>query len=160
MISKIKAQPPCISATFCMSNPHGIFYVSYLNLIEGGESFSGRSPVLKMIGNFESTSEASLLVPSGLISEDFHAEVLLRQIEPSSLLVYPNPASNEIIVNSFSGEDCRPCIFTMYDIYGKLILSKPLSMSQTSIALDFIPGLYYFKMQSLYNEVSGKLILQ
>ena len=138
----------------------GIFYVSYLNLIEGGESFSGRSPILKMIGNFESTSEASPLIPSGLITEYFHSEILLRQIESSSLLVYPNPASNEIIVYSFSGEDSSPCIFTMYDIYGNLILSKPISMRQTSIALDFIPGLYYYKMQSLYNEVSGKLLIQ
>jgi hypothetical protein len=137
----------------------GIFYVSYLNLIEGGESFSGKGPILKMKGNFESTSAPSPMIPSGLIARDIHTDILLKKVETSNLLVYPNPASTEVTIEINARDMKGEIQFFLFNNIGNSVIYKPLEIGLNTIDLNLIPGFYYYKIQNYSKEYEGKLVI-
>jgi hypothetical protein len=71
--------------------------------------------------------------------------------------VYPNPTNGNLMVNS----NCKDCIFEVYDIVGKKVMSQKLNEIETKIELNSLnAGTYLYRiMQNGISIKSDKLIL-
>jgi aminopeptidase N len=71
--------------------------------------------------------------------------------------VYPNPADNLITVKSEGS-----FTFTLYDVTGKLILTKKCNTFENIDVSRLISGMYFYQMnsQTLSNIKSGKLVIK
>lgn len=57
--------------------------------------------------------------------------------------VYPNPTNGNLMVNS----GCKNCIFEIYDLIGKKVLSQKLSDNETKVDLNSLNnGTYLYKI--------------
>ncbi len=57
--------------------------------------------------------------------------------------VYPNPTNGSLMVNS----GCKNCIFEVYDVIGKKVLSQRLSENETKVDLNSLNnGTYLYKI--------------
>ncbi|MEO8761429.1 MAG: M1 family aminopeptidase [Bacteroidia bacterium] len=71
--------------------------------------------------------------------------------------VYPNPANNLITVKSEGN-----FTFTLYDVTGKLILTKKCNISETIDVSRFAGGMYFYQVnsQALSAIKTGKLVIR
>ena len=65
--------------------------------------------------------------------------------------VYPNPTNGSLIVNS----GCKNCIFEVYDIAGKKVLSQKLNENETKVELSSLNSGTY-----LYNIIQDGVVLK
>lgn len=74
-------------------------------------------------------------------------------------LIYPNPASDFIIVET-PNSDCNEYIINIYNILGKLILSKKMSQNQQKLHIgDLDSGIYSIEVKSKEETKKQKLII-
>ena len=71
--------------------------------------------------------------------------------------VYPNPSNGTLMVNS----NCKDCIFEVYDVVGKKVMSQKLNENETKVDLNSLnSGTYLYRiMQSGVLLKADKLIL-
>ncbi|MBK7666725.1 MAG: T9SS type A sorting domain-containing protein [Sphingobacteriaceae bacterium] len=64
-------------------------------------------------------------------------------VESTMPTVYPNPTNGSLVVNS----GCKNCIFEVYDIIGKKVLSQKLNENETKVELNSLNnGTYLYKI--------------
>ncbi len=97
------------------------------------------------------------------ISATFKQSVDNSYIEPADLTLklYPNPITNGVLTveipESFGGVGVHTDIITIYNVSGKLMLSKPANRPKTRINISHLPnGTYIVKI----GEVSAKIVKQ
>ncbi len=71
--------------------------------------------------------------------------------------VYPNPANNKLTV---SGQG--DLLFSLYDISGKLVMSKAVKQQETLDVSSFAEGMYFYRVSTDKQQVlrTGKLVIQ
>ena len=76
--------------------------------------------------------------------------------ENTELLVYPNPASNElfIIATGFSN-----VIIKLYNTLGELVFEKVVSSNQSISLLNLPNGIYTYKLYNNSNEVKAEKLI-
>ncbi|MEP6645851.1 MAG: T9SS type A sorting domain-containing protein, partial [Saprospiraceae bacterium] len=147
------------NTTFKTKYKDGIFYVCYVSLVPDGESFAQESTFLTLEGDFKTFSTGETNYPNSLVSNEYHSQIQIQERLSPLQLVYPNPASRQIVVQLIAGDEDNNERFYLYDLCGKTVLTKNLTKKQSKIDLDLVPGLYYYKIQSYKSESSGKLII-
>ncbi len=65
--------------------------------------------------------------------------------QPCQLMVFPNPAINEIIINTQSPE-----LITIYDVQGNKILQKKYLPNQKMDLTQLVPGIYYIEVNNTH----------
>ena len=81
---------------------------------------------------------------------------LLNDNISSSFKVFPNPASNELKVNSNSEKN----YISFYDITGKLLFSKEFSLSSISINIsDLSKGIYILRIENELGLFNKKILI-
>ena len=75
----------------------------------------------------------------------------------NELIVYPNPFSKTLTLqvneNNINSE------FILYDVLGKTIIQKKINQTSTSIEVNVIPGIYFYKFTNSAGSLqTGKLI--
>ena len=79
-------------------------------------------------------------VPDSNENARFASKTDTKEILPH---VYPNPTNGGIIVNS----GCKNCIFEVYDVIGKKVLSQKLNENETKVDLNSLNnGTYLYKI--------------
>ena len=74
----------------------------------------------------------------------------------SSFKVFPNPASNELKVNSNSEKN----YISFYDITGKLLFSKEFNLSSISINIsDLSKGIYILRIENELGLFNKKILI-
>lgn len=77
----------------------------------------------------------------------------------SSLRVYPNPATERILIES--DQSLESASFELYDIQGKKILTRVLSGSTNSIPISTVArGSYYFRIVKGQSCQSGRVVIR
>ena len=81
----------------------------------------------------------------------------LEEGNSNTFKVFPNPANDEV---SFFGEFDQNLIVEIYDMNGKLILSRHLDEGKKINTEELIPGVYQIRGTSDLFSYSEKLIIQ
>jgi aminopeptidase N len=77
--------------------------------------------------------------------------------ENSDFKIYPNPASNFIIVELPENN----CQLNILDVYGRTVLQKNLSTKNESLNLDLASGIYFYRILNKEQNIgNGKIIIQ
>lgn len=72
----------------------------------------------------------------------------LQSISATDMNVYPNPAQNSLNINVMNG-DIQNAAYTVYDIYGRIMLTDVLNNAHTIINIESLPaGQYILKVSS------------
>lgn len=89
---------------------------------------------------------------------DLDLDASFNEIEKLDLLVYPNPASAEILVNgNFNGT----AAVWLYDLSGKMVLNYSSVHNDERMSVsDLKNGLYIYVVRSAERQASGKLLVQ
>ena len=74
---------------------------------------------------------------------------------PSSIIIYPNPASNSIAISNIS----QKTTLQIYDIIGKLILEKEIYENVIFETNHLIQGIYMFVFENNKNKTYRKVII-
>jgi hypothetical protein len=69
--------------------------------------------------------------------------------------VYPNPANDLIVVKSEGN-----FTFTLYDVTGKLVLTKKCSTTESIDVSRFAGGMYFYQINASAGIKSGKLVIR
>ena len=96
------------------------------------------------LGEFMTTiQEASIILEQGFLHHellDQSTSLELVKVNPGSLLAYPNPASNHLIIE----HDLRgPTELRLWDPYGRLIHKTSLNQRKHLIAINHLPSQIY-----------------
>jgi hypothetical protein len=84
---------------------------------------------------------------------------VLNPIGIDEVLLFPNPASNEINIYR-TNSDAKTSSLLIYDLRGKLILETEIPNQLTSINTSkFIDGMYYFHYISSAFKITKKVII-
>lgn len=77
---------------------------------------------------------------------------------PINISVYPNPSNGNLLVNS----NVKDCIFEIYDVIGKKIMSQKLNETETKVDVSSLNnGTYLYKIMQNNNLIKAdKLILK
>ncbi|RLD61721.1 MAG: hypothetical protein DRJ01_07420 [Bacteroidetes bacterium] len=83
-----------------------------------------------------------------------------KVVEPKNYVLFPNPTTNSFNINLSPASKAKQ--IELYDIAGKLILSKQLTSSQTKINISCLTkGIYIYRIKNKENIIdTGKLIKQ
>ena len=160
-------------------NPTPTIY-SYPNLVNDGISvdryeYSNGNPqsdvwFYKMNG----AGHTVLYQPANDISETYEIWLFLRRhrlgasgiIDPidfsHKILVYPNPAHEEITIVSQACLQTKNAVVTVYNIQGQLIMQQALFHEKTEVDLHGLTkGLYYYHLSNKKGEIiNGKFVKQ
>ncbi|ESU24936.1 hypothetical protein FEDK69T_04930 [Flavobacterium enshiense DK69] len=79
-----------------------------------------------------------------------------KSISDNSIIIYPNPSSNEIQVNTI--EKIRDLPYTVYDQSGKAVLKGKLNENQTTITIGSLSKGIYILSIGDNNEINRKII--
>lgn len=82
-----------------------------------------------------------------------------NSVESNSFLIYPNPTSNSLHINS--SESLLNPLFELYDVKGSKILSNPFKLTEPIDVSDLQPSMYIYNVKD-GSEVkqSGKVIIE
>ena len=82
-----------------------------------------------------------------------------NSIETNSFLIYPNPTSNTLQINS--SEYLKTPIFEIYDVKGSKVLSSPFKLTEPIDVSDLQPSMYIYNIKD-GSEVkqSGKVLIE
>jgi hypothetical protein len=80
-------------------------------------------------------------------------EIDQYETDNSQIYVYPNPAFDHLTIEGFTDQT----IAQMYDISGKLLLSKQLNTNQIDIS-SLAKGLYFIKLSTVEGSVVRKFV--
>ncbi len=131
----INSKSNIISIDFSKNASSGDFIVT--GMINGGEAFESMLPV-KVESGFSNNNGKS----SGTISEN------------ETIEVFPNPANEVINVSSASG--LKRIVVT--NSTGQIVYNEEISGNNSQVNVsDFIPGIYFIKIETQYNTVVKKV---
>jgi len=155
---------------------HAIYEKAYTITIEGGyadsEAFSGANitirademPVNYIFDHWETTTEGliikdiySSITSFTMPSSDVYIKGVFKNVsglnnpDEEKIFVYPNPATDKIIVSGFENTN-----FEIYDMSGRLVL-KGTNDSNSPISIaQLIKGFYTIKVGSQYAKIIKK----
>jgi alpha-glucosidase (family GH31 glycosyl hydrolase) len=80
----------------------------------------------------------------------------------SKVVVYPNPATNEIRLSGLEFNGSTPYEFTLFDAVGRALIKTNLSSSQSVVAVGEIEnGIYFYTItHPTFGKVSGNVTIQ
>jgi serine protease AprX len=85
--------------------------------------------------------------------------MLVDEVEPRQLLVYPNPAAK--VVTIVLPNNILTATITMFNSLGQLVLQQEITQGQGQISLqDLAAGMYIYRIEGAGESRSGKLIKQ
>ncbi|WP_299224674.1 T9SS type A sorting domain-containing protein [uncultured Psychroserpens sp.] len=94
-------------------------------------------------------------------SEFIEDALSVSEFEITNFEIYPNPANDVITVKLNEGTQNIDVSLGIYDIQGKLILSRSLSEIQTDLNIsNFQSGMYFVKLNTGHKEWIKKLIIE
>jgi hypothetical protein len=71
--------------------------------------------------------------------------------------VYPNPSSGQFTISSLKVPVNE---VNVYDVYGKLVLSKAVNKKQETVSLKTASGIYFLRLKTNEGVVSKKIVIQ
>ncbi|MCX6245517.1 MAG: T9SS type A sorting domain-containing protein [Bacteroidetes bacterium] len=88
-------------------------------------------------------------IPFGIVNRD----------QPESFRVYPNPATDKVILDLPASADLNQTETDIYNAQGKMLLQKPLLKKRTELDLGDLPdGIYFVKVRSGESNMTAKFI--
>lgn len=86
--------------------------------------------------------------------------ILVPEFEQAAWRVYPNPTTG--VVRVASGNDvAEPVVCTVYDLYGKMLLSNQLDASQSTLDLSALAkGMYIVRVSQNGNIVANEKVMK
>ncbi len=99
--------------------------------------------------------------PESIISSDQKPERIEKDLNTSlTMSVYPNPASTGYVTIKTNGDESPKELF-VYDLNGKVLISKTVSESQTELQIDHLkPGMYLIRLTNGFDSRTERLIIQ
>jgi len=86
-------------------------------------------------------------------------EALVNSVGNKKILIYPNPTHNQLFVEIIGYDNEFNKTLYLYDITGKLLISKKLAISRILFDLsDYAPGIYVLKILLGNNSNECKII--
>ena len=76
----------------------------------------------------------------------------------TELLVYPNPAIDEVTLEVLS--ETQKSLVQLFDISGKQLLEKTITSKTTLSLNEFSSGIYFLKVSSNSNTSTQKLVVK
>jgi hypothetical protein len=121
--------------------------------LDGGFAFSGdyfRFNPSRRIACFFKTDNMGEILSTGIFDLDVGIPISF----------YPNPASNEIYINTTKLAPDRDLLFSLYDLQGRTILQQHYD-STKPVDISTLPeGLYIATLKGKEKEVRGKVMVQ
>lgn len=95
-------------------------------------------------------------VAPGNIAIDYNGPLAVNELNRSQLEIYPNPATDFIIVKSNNAVD-----FKIYDVVGNMLIAEKLNSATTKINIgDLKNGVYFIKVDDGKTVTIQKLVKQ
>lgn len=86
-------------------------------------------------------------------------EALVNSVGNKKILIYPNPTHNQLFVEIIGYDNESNKTVYLYDLTGKLLISKKLAISRISLDLsDYTSGIYVLKILLGNNSNECKII--
>lgn len=146
----------------CSVNSYGDMFMNFMDFTDDA--------CMNMFTQGQKTEMRSLFAAGGLRNSFLNSSVcdsslaqggpLPNDTAALSISVYPNPFSDQIVINSSKLDDINGRLFKLYDITGKLFITKTITSAKTTIATGTLPsGMYFIKVDGEIPRVF-KLIKQ
>ena len=125
------------------------------------------------VGNFSDSGQTNFIVlcPNNQAAyyyfDDFlvvdsasHANGLMERENLEGVRVFPNPAEDELFLH-FERRTEKEMVFSLFDVAGRLLLSRPLPAGQQEFYIDVSrlkSGLYVYRISGENGGKSGKVL--
>jgi hypothetical protein len=125
------------------------------------------------VGNFQETGQTNYIILDTIFPgcyyffDDFlvvdsasHANGLMERENLEGVRVFPNPAEDELFLH-FERRTEKEMVFSLFDVTGRLLLSKPLPAGQEEFYIDVSTlksGLYVYRISGENGGKSGKVL--
>ncbi|MDQ6842806.1 MAG: M43 family zinc metalloprotease [Bacteroidota bacterium] len=151
--------------SLCSVNAFGDMYMNYMdftddacmNLFTKGQKIEMRSQFA--LGNSRNSILRANVCDSSL-AQGGPLPIDSTENTPD-IKIYPNPFTNTVVIQSQNSTDLIGKTIKLYDAAGKLFVDQKLQSQKTVISLSqFLPGIYFMKIEGLKNLKVFKLIKQ
>jgi hypothetical protein len=86
----------------------------------------------------------------------FDIEIGIANIEAFALILYPNPATDNISISL--PENVSHATFTLYDMQGKILIHQEVINQETVAINNLASGIYIYNVRTSKQNYQGKLI--
>ncbi|HEU0136625.1 MAG TPA: T9SS type A sorting domain-containing protein, partial [Flavobacterium sp.] len=98
-------------------------------------------------------------IVTNTFTSTFVTQLAVNEFETSSLIIYPNPATDFVTIAVKDGADSLTKV-VVYDISGKVILTRESALSSETIDLSAAaPGLYLVEISTVNGKTVKKLLI-
>jgi hypothetical protein len=87
----------------------------------------------------------------------FDVEVGITELETAVAVIYPNPATDNIIISL--REMITNAVFTLYDMQGKVLIRQAVSNEDVISVSEFAAGVYIYNVNTGKERYQGKIIV-
>jgi hypothetical protein len=87
----------------------------------------------------------------------FEPDNAIKEIEVSTISIYPNPATDNITV--ILPENISNAVFTLYDMQSKVLIRKEIGDQETVSVSNLAAGVYIYNVITEKQTYTGKLII-
>jgi len=122
-------------------------------------NFVTQSLTLIQTSGFTETVVTSISLVWNVLAEDACMYTNIHETVDKNIMVYPNPSSGVMNIESHSGFDK----IELYNLIGELVFSKTLSTLALDTSLDVsetVSGIYFLKLSDATSSVTKKIIIQ
>jgi hypothetical protein len=81
----------------------------------------------------------------------------IKEIETSTIVIYPNPATDNITV--ILPENVYQAVFTVYDMQGKILIRKEISNQDAVPVSNLAKGVYIYNVTTDKQRYQGKIVI-
>ncbi|MDR0368055.1 MAG: T9SS type A sorting domain-containing protein, partial [Bacteroidales bacterium] len=87
----------------------------------------------------------------------FEDEVGITELETSAVAVYPNPATDNIIISL--RENITEAVFTLYDMQGRVLIRRNITNEEVISVNEFAAGIYIYNVSAAKEHYQGKIVI-
>lgn len=145
--------------SFPGNNTTWVYLFDNTQTFQSGSSTIISTPLDQFPVFIKSTSPLLQVLDSVVSSVTGVAEVKNRT---SKVMVYPNPANNEIHLSGLEFNGSTPYEFTLFDALGRTLVKTNLATTQSTVRVDEIEnGIYFYVVtHPTFGKVSGNITIQ
>lgn len=141
------------------NNTTWVYLFDNTQTFQSGSSTIISTPLDQFPVFIKSTSPLLQVLDSVVSSITSVSEVSNRT---GKVLVYPNPANNEIHLSGLEFNGSTPYEFTLFDALGRVLVKTSLTTAQSTVRVDEIEnGIYFYAVSHpTFGKVSGNITIQ